>query len=72
MPALVSIVTAVWNVLGPIATEMVRHALAGKDPLDVLVKERVREIVPDVLLSELELARIEAEEAARVPPTPHS
>jgi hypothetical protein len=43
---IVQLVGAVWNVLAPIAQEMVATALGGGDPLDALSKERVEAILP--------------------------
>ncbi len=62
MSQAVLLMGSILRVLAPVAQAMLAEALKGGNPLDVLVKERVRDIVPSPLLSELELAAVEMAE----------
>jgi hypothetical protein len=61
-----SIVTLVLRILAPIAEAMIAALQRGEDPLDVLVKERVQNIIPNPLRLELLMAAAKA----RGVPTP--
>jgi hypothetical protein len=50
---------------GPIFVEVVGALLGGEDPVAVLARKRVRDIVPDPLLSELALQARKAADAIR-------
>jgi len=63
-PAILSLIEAVFGALAPIATEMMRKAMAGEDPLDALAHERVEAIIPAPLRLELALAAERARRAA--------
>ena len=62
--SVVEIVSLVWQILGPLATKMVERMLDGGDPLDVLARDNVEDVLGPELLSEIALRRAQA---ARTP-----
>lgn len=58
----ISLVETGVRTFGPVFVEVVGALLGGEDPVAVMARKRVSEIVPDPLLSELALqARLAAE-----------
>lgn len=62
-PELITLMETVLRALAPVASEMIAAALAHRDPLDALAKERVSEIIPAPLLLELAIAAERAHRA---------
>lgn len=58
----VRLLELIWEILGPVASRMFQQALQHNDPVDVLLKENVVDILPTS--SRTEIAMIQARRKA--------
>jgi len=53
----------IWDILGPVATKMFERACSGEDPVDVLLDEKILDILP--AKSRTEIAMLQAKAGLR-------